>query len=163
MRKPKNLIIQWEPPRVEVRKKITYLGIVRANPEDYAKKFGNKMITAHNIPDEIRHVPNPNGLVLAADVQQEAGDNVPELYGDVNALIDVDLDREGLGEYRSQIHALNASHVREYLSPSSSSSADKQNQAVAVMSKSSCNGDDSSQLLSSPFSPPQTHRIIMSH
>lgn len=63
---------------------------------------------------------NPHGLILAADVRHETSSSVPELYGDVNALIDVDLEREGLGEYKSQVQALNNSHVREYLSPNSS-------------------------------------------
>ena len=72
-----------------------YLGIVRANPVDYSRKFADELVEADRIPTDIRSLENPHGLILAADV------------------------REGLGEYKSQVQALNNSHVREYLSPNS--------------------------------------------
>jgi hypothetical protein len=30
--KPKNVIIQWEPPKVQIKKEFKDLGVVRANP-----------------------------------------------------------------------------------------------------------------------------------
>lgn len=113
--KPKNVIIQWEPPKIEVQRKVTYLGVVAANPDEYQRKFAGQLLDAKDIPQHLRDIKNPQGLVLAADVQKH---HVAELYGDVNALLDVDLEKEDLLEYKAQIMALVNSHLREYLSPS---------------------------------------------
>ena len=36
---PRNVIVQWESPRVNVRKEVKYLGVIRANPAEYVQRY----------------------------------------------------------------------------------------------------------------------------
>ena len=36
---PRNVIVQWEAPRVNVRKEVKYLGVIRANPAEYVQRY----------------------------------------------------------------------------------------------------------------------------
>lgn len=99
--KPRNVIVQWEAPQVNVRKQFKYLGVVRANPSDYIKRYGDSIVQPKNLPDFVRKIPAPKGVVLAADLYGNHSSLLHELYGDVEALKLVDLDREGLGQYKN--------------------------------------------------------------
>ncbi len=104
MAKPKNVIIQWEAPAVSVRKEIKYLGVIRANPAEYVSKFGASLKKPGQLPDFVLSIRTPDEIgVLAADYQYS---NVYELEGNLDALKYVDLDREGLSEYKSQLSIL---------------------------------------------------------
>lgn len=67
--------------------------------------------------------PKQKGIVLASDVNKLSTDaatqtTVHELYGDVEALKLVDLEREGLSEYRAQLNrAYNSEFAPNSLSP----------------------------------------------
>lgn len=98
--KPKNVIIQWEAPQVTIRKQFKYLGVVRANPAEYINQYGDSIIDSVSLPDFVKDIPVPNGLVLASDVKRSKK-FLHELCGDVDALKYVDLEREGLAEYRN--------------------------------------------------------------
>jgi hypothetical protein len=39
----KNVLIQWETPDVVVKTSKKYLGVVRANPVEYIKKYGDSL------------------------------------------------------------------------------------------------------------------------
>ena len=39
----KNILIQWETPDVIVKTSKKYLGVVRANPTEYIKKYGDSL------------------------------------------------------------------------------------------------------------------------
>lgn len=39
----KNVLIQWETPDVVVKTSKKYLGVVRANPIEYIKKYGDSL------------------------------------------------------------------------------------------------------------------------
>lgn len=163
MRKPKNVIIQWEAPRVHIHKKVIYLGIVRANPQDYARKFSADLISAELMPAEVRDIEHPHGLVLAAENTESS---TPELYGDVNALMEVDLEREGLGEYRPQIEALRRSHVHEYLSSSSPPTSPPNNDNNNKRNDAMLVGDDDhdhQSLSSSIFTTSSSHVMMRVH
>jgi hypothetical protein len=95
--KPRNTIIQWEAPHVEIRKDFKYLGIVKANPADYVARYGSSLRQSHNLPEFVFDIKTPDGLVLAADYKCMP---IHELEGDLHALKLVNLEREGLGEYR---------------------------------------------------------------
>jgi len=114
--KPRNTIIQWEAPKVEIRKDFKYLGIVKANPADYVARYGSSLRQSNNLPEFVIDIKTPDGLVLAADYKYVS--NV--LEGDLHALKLINLEREGLGEYK------------HYLSPelikTSFSSAEQQQQ-----------------------------------
>ena len=94
--KQKNVIIQWEAPSIEIRKEFKDLGIVRANPVEYVQRFGASLKQAFELPEFVKEIRPPPGVVLASEWQPSLYD----LEGDVQALSLIDLDREGLAEYR---------------------------------------------------------------
>ena len=84
------------------------MGVIRANPSEYVSRYGSSLRVARDLPDFVREIPAPNGVTLAADYKYS---EQPELEGDVQALSLVDLDREGLSEYRSQLQRLGISYT----------------------------------------------------
>jgi hypothetical protein len=60
------------------------------------------LVNGNQLPQFVRDIKPPEGMVLAADQQSTV---VPELYGDVEALKLINLDAEGLGEYKAQLEA----------------------------------------------------------
>jgi hypothetical protein len=106
--KPRNVIVQWEAPQVVIKKEFKYLGVIRANPVEYVQRYGATLKIARDLPDFVLDIKTPEGIVLAADYQYNA---VHELEGDVKALGFVDLDREGLSEYRSLLAKLGITYV----------------------------------------------------
>jgi hypothetical protein len=101
--KPRNVIVQWEAPRVNIKREIKYLGVIRANPAEYVQRYGTTLKTAVDLPDYVVNIKTPEGLVLAANYKFNS---IYELEGDLQALKLVDLDREGLTEYRSYLSGL---------------------------------------------------------
>jgi hypothetical protein len=61
---------------------------------------------ASDIPEYVANIKTPDGLVLAANYRYN---NLHELEGDIQALRLVDLDREGLAEYRAYLQRLGIS------------------------------------------------------
>lgn len=77
------------------------MGVVRANPAEYRERYGSTLKATADLPQFVRQIPTPAELSpLACDFQ---GRSVPELEGEVHALGLVDLEREGLAEYRAQL------------------------------------------------------------
>lgn len=111
--KPRNVIIQWEAPRVNIRREIKYLGVIRANPAEYVQRYGASLKNATDLPDYVANIKTPEGLVLAANYRYNT---IHELEGDLQALRLVDLDREGLAEYRSYLSKLGISYDARYAS-----------------------------------------------
>ena len=101
--KPRNIIVQWEAPSVAVKKEYKYLGIVRANPNEYVQRYGNALKVPSDLPPLVNDIKNPEGLVLAADYKYNG---MHELEGDLEALKFVDLEREGLSEYKTYLQRL---------------------------------------------------------
>jgi len=97
--KPKNVIVQWDPPNVRIEQTVKYLGIVNANPTEYIKRYGETLVSVQQFPEIVRNIKHEE--TLAADVRQT--NQVYELEGDVEALRLIDLDTEGLSEYRAQL------------------------------------------------------------
>jgi hypothetical protein len=95
--KPRTVIVQWEAPEVLVRKEFKDLGVIRANPAEYVQRYGSCLKTARELPSFVLDIKPASGLVLAAD---HVPNLVHELVGDLHALSLIDLDREGLGEYK---------------------------------------------------------------
>ena len=98
--KPRNVIIQWEAPQVTIKKDFKYLGVIRANPYEYVQRYGSTLKQPNQLPDFVLDIKPPQGIVLAADYQYN---QVHELEGEVSALRLVDLDKEGLSEYKPQL------------------------------------------------------------
>jgi hypothetical protein len=71
------------------------------------QRYGASLKTANELPEYVTNIKTPDGLVLAANYRYN---NLYELEGDVQALRLVDLDREGLIEYRNYLQGLGISY-----------------------------------------------------
>lgn len=101
------MIVQWEAPQVSIRKEVKYLGVITANPVEYVQKYGASLKTASQLPDYVLNINTPHEIgVLAADYKYSS---VYELEGQLEGLKFVDLDKEGLSEYRPQLSQLGKS------------------------------------------------------
>ena len=100
---PRNTVVQWQAPEVQIRKEFKYLGVIRANPAEYVQTYGQSLRVSHDLPDFVHDIKTPEGLVLAANYQPS---DLHELEGDLHALNLIDLDKEGLSGYRHYLHRL---------------------------------------------------------
>ena len=72
------------------------MGVVRANPAAYVEKYGSTLVT--EMPDFVREIATPAEVgVLAAEYRPRS---LVELEGELEGFKYIDLDKEGLGEYR---------------------------------------------------------------
>jgi hypothetical protein len=93
-------LFKWDAPSVQIKKEFKYLGVIRANPCDYVQRFKDTIRDSNDLPKIVSEIPTPGGLVLAADYKPK---NVYELEGDLDALNLIDLDNEGLSEYKQYL------------------------------------------------------------
>ncbi len=77
------------------------LEIINADPVDYVTRHGPNLIKSDDLPDFIKKIPAPSGIVLASDVSYS--NNYSKLIGDIEALRLIDLKKEGLYEYESYV------------------------------------------------------------
>ena len=101
--KPRNVVVQWEAPSVVIKKEYKYLGVIRANPAEYVSQYGASLKLSADLPQFVLDIKTPEGLVLAANHKYSS---FYELEGDVQALKLVDLDKEGLSEYKEYLAKL---------------------------------------------------------
>jgi hypothetical protein len=99
----RNLIVQWEAPQAVVKQQIQYLGVIRADPIEYTKKYAGFLKEAKDLPVFVTKIKTPSsvGGCLAADLKNNS--YVPKLVGELDALKYIDLDKEGLSEYKEQL------------------------------------------------------------
>ncbi len=109
--KPRNLIIQWEAPKVLIRKQYIDLGVSIVNPEEYIARFGSSLLPYEQLPDFVKEIRAPENLRLASQVQLKT---VAQLEGDIDALSLIDLDKEGLSEYKSYLKTTSDLYTRSY-------------------------------------------------
>lgn len=76
--------------------------MTRMNTEEYRHKYGHQLKKASEFPSEIRHLRAPTSDVGTLWADSKHGPTV-KLVGDLHALALVDLEREGLGQYRDQL------------------------------------------------------------
>ena len=94
----KNAILNWEKINcAEIKTKIKNLGVEPADPNEYAKKYGPTLISAIELPEIASQVKTEHGYLLAADHKPNYFNS---LEGDLHALSLIDLDKEGLSEYK---------------------------------------------------------------
>lgn len=103
---PKNYIIEWEIPEVQIKNELKYLGIVEADPLEYEKTYGSTLKYCNDLPQFAREIKAPDGFKLASECDKE---DLIELYGDIHALKLIDLEKEGLNEYRKIIEKIDTS------------------------------------------------------
>jgi len=97
--KPRNVVVHWNPPKVAVNRVYRDLGVVQANPSEYKAKYGGSLKNFNDLPDFAKEIKPPEGVVLAANESISTFQGY-KLEGDLFALSLIDLDKEGLGEYK---------------------------------------------------------------
>lgn len=143
----RNEIHECEAPRVIVNKQFKDLGVARMDPNEYWNKYGNTLIEAHNLPDFVRDIRPPPGLLLASDVRPDH--YIPHLEGDVHLLSNLDLHREGLSEYANFIRGAVASghstggHRDTYYESSRSTSSPPRGSVIRTLVDSAFRSDGS--------------------
>lgn len=126
---PRNVIVQWESPRVNVRKEVKYLGVIRANPAEYVQRYGATLKVHTALPQFVLDIATPSDVgTLAADYRYRS---VLELEGALEGFRYVNLDTEGLSEYRAQLLALGIRDLGASGSASFSSSSSSVSAAAA--------------------------------
>ena len=101
---PRNVVVQWEEPRVNIRQEVKYLGVIRANPSEYVQRYGSELKQHSALPQFVQNIRTPSEVGTLAWEYKSSGASY-ELEGDLQAFEFVDLTREGLSEYRQQLQA----------------------------------------------------------
>ena len=149
--KPRNTIVQWEAPQINVRKEYKYLGTVRANPIDYVRLYHGSLKTANLLPDFVLNLKHPEGVVLAAEHQPRAHH---ELEGDLHALNLIDLDKEGLSAYRQHSNFISQYQITS--APLVSSLSRPLSQLAATPAAASFSASASASVSASASAPAQS-------
>lgn len=77
-------------------KKVRYLGIVDADPEEYVRMYKDELRNPDELPEFVKSVKTPHNLKLAAEIPKRTY----ELEGDLEAFKHVNLEKVGMTEYR---------------------------------------------------------------
>lgn len=95
---PKNVVIQWEAPEVEVRRVFKNLGKTVASPDEYLRRFGTELLKHEDFKKAASKLGAPEELIVS---NSHIDLGLPELEGDLESLRFVDLDKAGLTQYKS--------------------------------------------------------------
>jgi hypothetical protein len=100
IQKPKNVIVQWEAPDVQIKTIFKDLGVIRADPNDYVSRYGVSLLSYLQFPEVVKafNLRAPSGATFAHDFTYAS---LLDLEGDIDALNLINLDEHGLGEYRA--------------------------------------------------------------
>jgi len=81
---PRNVIVKWESPSVQVKQQLNFTGVMVADPDHYRARFGSNLVSKTQLPPIVsQFIQNvPAGEVLGANQIYRK----PRLVGDVNAL-----------------------------------------------------------------------------
>ena len=121
--KPKNVIVQWEAPEVQIKTNFKDLGVIRADPNDYVSRYGTSLLSYLQFPEVVKafNLRAPTGATFAHDFTYAS---LLDLEGDIDALNLINLDEHGLGEYRAWL--------AKYLGGSSKSSTSSQGFSISI-------------------------------
>ena len=101
---PRNVIVQWEAPEVSVKKEVKYLGVIRANPAEYVQKYGAELKAHSALPQFVQDIKTPSEVGQLA-WEFKGSSAVAILEGQLEGFKFVNLDTEGMTEYREQLMA----------------------------------------------------------
>lgn len=91
------------------------IGVIRANPKEYINRFGDSLRGLKDLPDCLK---NLESSTLGIELASEKFTNMPpELCGDIFALNLIDLDKEGLGEYKNFLNTFNQQRIKTGSAP----------------------------------------------
>ena len=106
---PKNLLIKWEQPCVNIEKEYKDLGVYETDPEEYRNKY---KLTKHiyELPKEATQIEAHLQSTTSSKIVTSAHTNTkPKLVGDLEALSLIDLDKAGLSKYKDLIKNISSS------------------------------------------------------
>lgn len=95
----KNIIIDWQRPDVQVSPEFKYLGVEETNPKEYRKKYANQLHSTDKLPEFVRKLEHPQGIVLASDKPEPS----IKIDGDIDALDLIDLEKFGLADLKNYL------------------------------------------------------------
>jgi len=124
---PRNVIVQWEAPSVNVRKEVKYLGVIKANPAEYVQRYGAELKVHTALPQFVLDIKTPSEVGQLAAEYSAGG--LYELEGQLEGFTFVNLDNEGLSEYREQ---LLGKGIRDLGAGSASASSSSASSGVAA-------------------------------
>ena len=96
---PKNVLIQWDSPDVDVKQAFHFLGVQVQCPVAYLNTHPN-LADASQLPAEVAQFATPLGETLAVNSNS---DMIPALTGSVASLRLINLACNGLAEYAPQL------------------------------------------------------------
>ncbi len=100
---PRNVIVQWEEPRVNIRQEVKYLGVIRANPAEYVQRYGAELRVHTALPQFVLDIATPSEIGSLAAGYTYKANFAYELEGNLEGFQYINLDTEGLSEYRAQL------------------------------------------------------------
>jgi len=82
IQKPRNVVVQWEAPEVQIKTIYKDLGVIRADPNDYVSRYGVSLLSYLQFPEYVRafNLRAPSGFQFAHDFTYAS---LLELEGDV--------------------------------------------------------------------------------
>lgn len=92
---PKNVVVDWEIPDVEICQEIKTVGVFEVDPKKYLQKYGHEALAYKKLPKIAKNIPAPDGLTLAGDNPQKP---CPPIEGDIECLRLLDLEKVGLAD-----------------------------------------------------------------
>jgi hypothetical protein len=101
---PRNVIVQWAEPEVSVRQEVKYLGVIRANPAEYVQRYGSELKVHSALPKFVQDIKTPSEVGQLA-WEYKGSSAVATLEGQLEGFRFVNLDTEGMSEYRAQLVA----------------------------------------------------------
>jgi hypothetical protein len=118
---PRNVIVQWAEPEVSIKQEVKYLGVIRANPVEYVQKYGAELKVHASLPQFVQDIKTPSEVGQLA-WEYKGSSAVATLEGQLEGFKFVNLDTEGMTEYRSQLMAAGIRDLGAGASSSSSAS-----------------------------------------
>jgi len=115
---PRNMVIQWDAPEVEINREYKNLGSHLANPDEYVRRYGSELVRHEEFKQAAARIGAPDSVIVS-DSHAELG--LPELEGEVQALSLVDISRTDLAAYAQYLSTagirFNASLFSQEASP----------------------------------------------
>ncbi len=84
--------------------------MIRADPHEYVQRYGVDLKAYEDLPDFVKNIQTPTDVGSLAS--EQTYNQVHELEGDLEALKLVDLEKEGLEMYKSQIYGLTTKEIK---------------------------------------------------
>jgi hypothetical protein len=100
-----NLLVEWETPDVEYHHHFSYMGVFETDPNEYKKIYSKELTDSQSLPQFVHDLEYPSEVKASLEHKndKDSDDDLPELEGDVKYLRLIDLDKEGLSEYRNYL------------------------------------------------------------